>query len=69
MPESDTDIDTLIRDVSSATWERMLLAIAGGEKPEAKNAAERQVRDRLTRQVAEIRRKGGGIVEIPHDIP
>jgi len=66
MPEFD--IDTLIRDVSAERWERMLIEISLGKKPEANNAKEREVRDRLTRQVAEIHRKGG-MVEIPHDIP
>jgi hypothetical protein len=70
MPESNPNIldPTLIRDVSAETWERMLVEITLGQKPEANNAAERRVRDLLTRDVEEIRRKGG-IVEIPHDIP
>ena len=68
MAEPEMDLDMLIRDVSSPVWERLLLAITGGEVPEVRNEAERQVRERLTRQVEEIRGKGG-IVEIPHDWP
>lgn len=66
MPEFD--LDTLIIEVSAETWERMLVEITLGKKPEATNAAEREVRKRLTRQVEEIVRKGG-MVEIPSDIP
>ena len=62
------DIDTLILAVPAETWERMLIEITLGNEPEAKNAAEREVRRRLTRQVNDIRRKGG-MVEIPSDIP
>ena len=46
----------------------MLIEITLGKIPKARNAKEREVRDRLTRQVAEIR-SGGGEVEIPSDIP
>ena len=64
----DFDIDTLILAVPAETWERMLVEITLGKEPDARNAAEREVRTRLTRQVDEIRRKGG-IVEVPSDIP
>jgi len=70
MPESDPNVldPTLINDVSAETWERMLVEITLGKKPKANNAKEREVRDLLTRDVKEIRRRGG-VVEIPHDIP
>ena len=55
MPEFD--IDTLIRDVSAETWERMLVEITLGKKPKANNAAEREVRDRPTHPA---RLAGGG---------
>jgi hypothetical protein len=64
----DFDIDTLILAVPAETWERMLVEITLGKEPDARNAAEREVRKRLTLQVDEIRRKGG-IVEVPSDIP
>ena len=64
----DFDIDTLILAVPAETWESMLIEITLGKEPDVKNAAEREVRKRLTLQVDEIRRKGG-IVDVPSDIP
>ena len=54
--------------VTGERLERMLVEITLGRIPEVKNAAERKARDRLTREVEEIRRKGG-TVKIPHDLP
>jgi len=48
--------------------ERMAIEITSGKVPEAKNAAERRMRDDLTREIAEIR-DAGGIVEIPYELP
>ena len=46
------------------TLERMLLAIIGGEAVEVNNEAERKLRDDITRDVQEIRDRGG-IIDIP----
>lgn len=54
-------------DVSSAKRERMLIEITLGKVPEANTPAEREVREILTREVAEIRAKGGTVM-VPHDI-
>ena len=54
--------------VSSERMERMAIEITSGKVPEAKNAAERRMRDDLTREIAEIR-DAGGIVEIPYELP
>lgn len=52
----------------AVTLDRMLIAIIGGEVPKANNAAERELRDDLTRQVAKISSRGW-IVDIPSDWP
>ena len=52
--------------IPTAVMRRMMIDLAQGKTPPANTDAEREVLERLTRQVDEIIARGG-IVEIPHE--